>query len=79
MKTREGSEGEEGRNYLVVDVVEYVFPEYVEDGHRDEETTDGHPEAIRKGSESKRDDCGREKRRDEDDEGFGGEKIEVEK
>ena len=61
---------------LVVYVVEDVLPEDIEDGGRDEEAADGHPEAVGEGGQGQADDEVGEDGGHEHDEGFSGHEIE---
>jgi hypothetical protein len=61
---------------LIIDVMEDIFPENVEDGWRNEEAADRHPETVRESSEGEGDDEVGEDGGHEDDQRLGGYQIE---
>lgn len=63
---------------LVVDVMENVLPEHVEDGWRNEEASNTHPETVCKRRESQSNDEVGEEGGHQDDKRFGGEKVKEE-
>lgn len=73
-----GVGGDLGEGYLIVNVVENIFPERVKDLGGDEEPADTHPEAVGEGDESQGDDEVGEDGGHEDDEGFGGDEVQEE-
>lgn len=63
---------------LVINLIESVLPKHIEYGWIDEKSADSHPEPVCEGGESKGDDENGKQCRDEDDERFSSEQVEIE-